>query len=142
MGKQEKPVTLSSTESEYIALTEAAKEGTHLRNLLSDVLSDTPDVNGGINIFSESQSALKLALNPVFSRSKHIDVRYHFVREAGLNKLIDIKYVPTAETTADILAKGLPKVTHVNFIKNLCVLKIPFSPSCLVTSSIGCSNRK
>lgn len=116
---KQRTVALSSTEAEYMALSEASKEAIYLRNLLSELL----DKECCVTIFNDNQSAQKLALNPIFhKRSKHIDVRYHFVRETVSNKLIDVKYIPTTDMTADILTKALPKIKHSMFLENLGIV--------------------
>ena len=114
--KKQSTVALSSTEAEYMALSEAAKEAIYLRNLLGE-LTGKLDY---IKIFNDNQSAQKLSANPIFhERTKHIDVRHHFVREIVSHNLIKIEYLPTAEMTADILTKGLNSVKHHKFVKNL-----------------------
>lgn len=62
----------------------------------------------------------KLSANPVFyARTKHVDKRYHFVRDAIKKKLIMVEHVPTREMTAHILTKGLSRVGHEDCVKGL-----------------------
>ncbi|CAF0996295.1 unnamed protein product [Brachionus calyciflorus] len=106
---KQKVVSLSSTESEYIALTLAVKEGLWLNQLLNELNLST----GKVKIFCDNKSTICLTKNPEFhSRSKHIDIRYHFVREKINERLLDIEYLPTEDMVADILTKGLSKVKH------------------------------
>ena len=71
-------VALSTAEAEYIAITEAAKEAIWLQELLRELCIGQEE----ITIFFDSQSAFQLAKNQVYhSRTKHIDIRYHFIRE-------------------------------------------------------------
>lgn len=113
---KQKSVALSSTEAEYMALSEATKEAIYLRSLLSELIGKLEC----IVIFNDNQSAQKLSTNPVFhERSKHIDVRYHFIREAISENLIDIKYMQTDEMIADVLTKGLQNVKHNKFVRNM-----------------------
>ena len=109
-SRKQRTVALSSTEAEYMALTEASKEAIHLKGLLKFLNSeDTPEVI----VFSDNQGALKLAENPVFhARTKHIDIRHHFVREAINNGSFQLCYVSTEEMAADVLTKGLPRSKH------------------------------
>lgn len=73
-----------------------------------------------ITIFNDNQGAQKLSSNPVFhDRSKHIDIRYHFVRNAISDKIVNIKYMPTGEMIADILTKPLQNVKNNRFLKGL-----------------------
>jgi hypothetical protein len=93
-------------EGEYIALTEAAKEAMFLRNLLTsiDIPQERPTV-----ILTDSEAALKDVKNNVnHPRSKHIDTR-HQVYNFGD---VDIRYVPSASQTVDILTKPLDTVKH------------------------------
>lgn len=113
---KQKTVALSSTEAEYMALSEATKEAIYLRNLLEDLLGKLDCVL----IYNDNQSAKKLAYNPVLhDRSKHIDIRYHFVRDAVSDRIIEVKYLPTNDMIADILTKSLQSVKNAKFVKSL-----------------------
>lgn len=58
----------------------------------------------------DNQSAIKLIRNPEFhKRSKHVDIRYHFLREKYMSKDIDLEFVPSKDQLADILTKILSK---------------------------------
>lgn len=115
-SSKQNSTALSSTEAEYIGLCEASKEAVYLKNLLNELVGfDKP-----VTIFNDNQSAHKLATNPVFhKRSKHIDVKYHFVRECVSNNVVNIKYQQTNEMVADILTKGLPRIKHSYFVQKL-----------------------
>jgi len=98
-------VALSSTEAEYIALSAAAQEAIWLLQVLREFrfLITSPVV-----LYEDNQSTIKLVENPVFhKRSKHVDIKYHFVRELVENKTLDIQYVRTTENLADIFTKPL-----------------------------------
>ena len=70
-------------------------------------------LNGATEIYCDNQSAIQLCKNSVYhARSKHIDIRYHFSREAQERGEIIVKYVPTSEMTADILTKAISKIKH------------------------------
>ena len=61
-------------------------------------------------LFEDSQGSIALAKNPKdHSRAKHVDIKYHFVRQAVEEKSIQLFYCPTENMLADILTKGLPK---------------------------------
>ena len=80
-------VTLSTAEAEYVAATEAVKEGIWLQGLLKELKL----MNGVTTIYSDSQSAIHLCRNPVFhDRTKHVEVKYHFIRDKIAQKVIDI----------------------------------------------------
>lgn len=106
-SRKQNTVALSTTESEYMAASEAAKEILWLRQFLYDI----KEPQGLINLYVDNQSAIKLINNPVFHRkSKHIDIKYNFVRENVAKKIIDIKYVDTSNQLADFLTKALPVI--------------------------------
>lgn len=119
--RKQRHVALSSTEAEYISMSEASKEAIYLKNLLCEIVGNSEP----IVLFNDSQSAQKLVSNPVFHRrSKHIDIRYHFVREAVTNNFVKIAYLETAEMPADILTKSLGSVKHYYFMKKLGILPV------------------
>ena len=112
-SRKQELVTLSTAEAEYVAQTHAAKEAIWLRRLLTEIFKsvDTPTT-----LFSDSKSAIALAHDGHYhARTKHIDIRYHFIRyiiEAGTIKLV---YCPTNDMTADTLTKALPSVKAKHF---------------------------
>ncbi|GBM60262.1 Retrovirus-related Pol polyprotein from transposon TNT 1-94 [Araneus ventricosus] len=109
-SQKQSTVSTSTTEAEYIATSTAVKEVLWLRQLLQDV-SEIELCDEGITLFVDNQSAIKLIKNPVFhKRTKHIDVRYHFIREKCDDGSVNIKYVKSEEQLADIFTKALPKV--------------------------------
>ena len=70
-------------------------------------------------IFEDNQSCIALANNPVhYARTKHIDIRYHFIRDYA-NKDIDIIYCPTKEMVADLLTKPLARPAFEKYVKAL-----------------------
>ena len=75
----------------------------------------------------DNQSCIKLSENPVFhDRSKHIEIRYHFIRDYVQRGVIRLQYVSTDEQVADILMKSLGRGKHVYFKDKLGVVKITF----------------
>lgn len=115
-SERQKSVALSTTESEYIAASHAVKELVWLKRLLSELLLVEMDAP---IFFMDNQSAIRLVKNPEFhKRTKHIDVRFHFIREKFEDGTFDLEYVPSNEMVADILTKALPKDRH----RYLCML--------------------
>ncbi len=112
-SKKQELVTLSTAESEYVAATHAAKEAIWLRRLISEVFRPLSEPT---TLHSDNQSAIALTRDGSYhARTKHIDIRYHFIRysiEAGSIRLL---YVPTEDQTADILTKALPSVKVKHF---------------------------
>lgn len=104
-SRKQNTVALSTTESEYVAASEAAKEILWLRQLLCDI----GQPQNSVCLYIDNQSTIKLIHNPVYhKRSKHIDVRYNFIREKVEENIIEIKYVKSACQLADFLTKALP----------------------------------
>ena len=95
-----------------MALASAAQEAVWLRQLLSDlnVKPASPTL-----IFEDNQASICLAKNPQYhGRAKHIDIKYHFVREQVVNGNIKVKYCKSEDMIADMLTKGL---SYVQFDK-------------------------
>ncbi|CAM8954218.1 unnamed protein product [Rhodiola kirilowii] len=100
-------VALSSTEAEYIAATEAAKEAIWLQGLLGELEIET----GVPVIFMDSQSALCLCKDPVYhERSKHIDIRLHFIRDKVASKVFSVEKILGDLNPADFGTK----IVHVD----------------------------
>jgi len=111
-SKRQEIVSLSTTESEYVAATHAAKEALWLRLLISQLFGHTAEAT---TIFSDNQSAIALTKDYQYhARTKHIDVRFHFIRWVVENGQLRLIYCPTADMVADTLTKALPspKVKH------------------------------
>ncbi|OUC43997.1 integrase core domain protein [Trichinella nativa] len=121
-SRKQRTVALSSTEAEYMALSEACKEAMHLKRMIEEITG----LCKSVVLQSDNQSALKLAKNPAFhAGTKHIDIRYHFIREAAERKDVELRYLPTEQMVADVLTKGLFKPKHEKCIsdiglENLC----------------------
>ena len=104
-SKKQACVALSTAEAEYIALAGTAQESLWLQQLFSD-LQKGPTKK--MVIFEDNQSAISMAKNPQFhSRSKHIAIKYHFIREQVRNGKVELKYCRTNDMVADIMTKGL-----------------------------------
>lgn len=114
------PKALSSTKAEYIAAADCEKELQYIKSLLNE-LTDNGIQNVYLNI--DNQSAITLIkTGQLNKRSKHIDVRYHFISEKVQDEFIKIQYKSSEEQVADILTKPLEK-TKFNKHKNvLCDL--------------------
>lgn len=122
-SKKQPIVTLSTAEAEYVALSTATQEAVWIRKLLSDFGVSQSQAT---TIMEDNQGAICLAKNPVtHSRSKHIDVRYHYIREALNDGIIDLQYCPTHDMIADTLTKLLPKQRFVMLRKNMGLMKLP-----------------
>ena len=99
-------IALSSCEAEYYALVEAAKEGLWLRRLLMELGYTT--TSEGALVWVDNQGAIALSENPKFHRrTKHIDVRYHWIRNEVTEERLQLEYIPTGLMAADGLTKPL-----------------------------------
>jgi hypothetical protein len=117
-SQKQPTVALSTTEAEYMALCHSAKEAIWLKTLLRELgyqAGDTPT-----RIYTDNQGSMALAKNAVHhARTKHIDVRHHFIREKLEAKEITIEYCETDRMTADVLTKALARPKHHYFVENL-----------------------
>lgn len=99
-------VALSTAEAEYIAAAECGKEIIYVKSLINEMLNI--DVDAVLHV--DNQSAINmLKSGQIRKRSKHIDVRFHFISEKIRNKIFSIKYCPTQNQVADIFTKPLKR---------------------------------
>jgi Reverse transcriptase (RNA-dependent DNA polymerase) len=114
-SKRQPTVALSTTEAEYMAMCQAIREASWLRQLLTELGVDQG--NEAIKVHADNQSAIALGKNPEFhKRSKHIDVQYHYVQEQVQSGRIITPYLPTARMIADGLTKALSPELHQRLI--------------------------
>jgi hypothetical protein len=104
-SQKQRTVSTSSTESEYYALTNSFKEALWVKLFLH--LTELP-VPRPFPIFCDNQSTCIAKSDTVSSRTKHIDVRHHFIRQHINDGLFTMLWIPTTEMTADIFTKPLP----------------------------------
>jgi hypothetical protein len=105
--QKQSTVAMSSTEAEYVAASEAAREIIHARVLLADMGFAQPS-STPLNI--DNQTAIRMALEEGHqSRRKHINVKHHFLREQVAERMISLRWVPTSEQEADIMTKAVAR---------------------------------
>lgn len=112
-SKNQSCVALSSTEAELKAFTEATKEAIWIKKLLNEIgqMSNEP-----ITIYEDNQSCQKLFQNSNSSnRTKHIEIRYQFIKDYIQKGVISCKYCPSDNMIADMLTKPLNKVKFEKF---------------------------
>eukprot|EP00253_Pinus_taeda_P014945 PITA_14945 len=120
---KQKLVALSTAEAEYIATSMASCEVVWLRKLFSELFGHVLDTTV---IYYNNQRGLRLSENPVFhDRSKHIDIRYHFILDMVQRGIIRQHHIGTDEQVADILTKPLGKVKFLTFRERLGVVEKP-----------------
>ncbi|GAB6025573.1 hypothetical protein CHUAL_014034 [Chamberlinius hualienensis] len=126
-AKKQQTVALSSTEAEFVALSEATKEALYLKCLLNELLDIDP---GPVDLYNDNQSAGQLAKNHVFhSRTKHIDIRHHFIRDAIANGDVKVFYQPTEQMPADVLTKALNGPKHLYCVENMDMATVNILPN-------------
>lgn len=116
-SKKQTVTALSSTESEYMAATQATKEAVWLRRLLEEMGFKQET---GTIIMEDNKSCISLAENPIpHHRTKHIDIQQHFIREKIEDESISLVHVSTTEQLADVMTKALPKPKHLACIQGM-----------------------
>lgn len=107
-SRKQRVVALSSTEAEYISISEACKEVVFTHNLFVELV---PEVKPPVTIYNDNQSSHFLVNDDSRKRrTKHIDIRYHYVREVCQQGLIKVLYLSTDCMPADVLTKPLPRI--------------------------------
>ena len=113
-------VPLFIAEAEYVALSTVTQEGTWIGRLLSDF--HVPLEQATI-IMDDNQAAICIARNPVMhTRTKHINIHYHYDREALVEGTIDLQYCPIEIMVADILTKP-PSKGRFDFLHRIMGLE-------------------
>lgn len=123
-SKKQPIITLSSTESEYVALTHAAKEIIWLRKLFSELIGQ---ITSPTILCCDNQSAIRLSKDSTFhAHTKHINIHFHFVRQVMERNQADICYVPMDDMIADIFTKSLARMKFICFCS---LLNLYISPT-------------
>ena len=104
-SKKQPIVSLSTTEAEFIAAASCACQAVWLQRVLNNL---SPNRSKSITIHCDSSSAIKLSKNPVMhGRTKHIDVRFHFLRDLTKDGTVELEYCSSQEQLADLMTKPL-----------------------------------
>jgi hypothetical protein len=116
VSKTQKSTTLSSTEAEYVALSIGAQEVKFMQMLLNEIAEvETPGI-----ILEDNTGSIFLVKNQqVGQRTKHIDIRYHFVRELWQEKLIDVKFVNSEKNESDLQTKNVTEELQTEHGKSI-----------------------
>lgn len=119
-SERQKSVALSTAESEYMAGALCVQELVWLWKMFCEIL-DEKFFN--LTLYMDNTSAIRLVKNPEFhKRSKHIDVRYHFIREKYDEGLFTVDYVPTKQMLADIFTKALTPQVFCELVSKLNIV--------------------
>ncbi|XP_038704708.1 uncharacterized mitochondrial protein AtMg00810-like [Tripterygium wilfordii] len=112
-SKKQAMTALSSTEAEYVAATSSVCQAIWLRRLLADLHQEQ---TGATQIFCDNKSTIAMAKNPAFhDRMKHIDIRYHFIREQVATGIIALKFCNTHEQGQ--LIQVVEQKHHISVLK-------------------------
>jgi hypothetical protein len=122
-SRAQKTIALSATEAEYMALSDCSRQAVWIQNIFTELgLQVRPT-----QICADNEGGIFIASNPVQERrTKHIDVRFHYVRDLIEQKRIDVVWVPTDENPADMFTKNLG---HIKFEKFRNMLGLEFYSS-------------
>ena len=113
---KQKTVAISSTEAEYIGLSEATQEAIWFKEVLSELKAPQKQ----ITMCGDNLSSMHIVKNAYsHNRSKHIDVRFHFIRDHYQNGNISLQYVESENLCADFLTKGVNKIKHYKCMKQI-----------------------
>ncbi|KAG2830641.1 hypothetical protein PC113_g21071 [Phytophthora cactorum] len=114
-SKKQSSVSLSTSEAEYIALSLAIQEGKWIHRLLCEILAATNETGPELKIREDNQSCIKMTKNPVnHGRAKHIDIKYHHIRDEVKRGEVKLEYCETSVKLADIMTKALPGPHHTD----------------------------
>eukprot|EP00253_Pinus_taeda_P019661 PITA_19661 len=123
-SRKQKSMVLSSFKVEYMAASTASCEAIWLRKLLVNLFRRKMEAT---RIMCDNQSCIKLSENPMFhDRSKHIDIRCHFVKDCVQRGAIQLSYSSIGEQVADILTKALGRTKFDYFREKMGMIKNPF----------------
>ncbi|XP_037807715.1 secreted RxLR effector protein 161-like [Lucilia sericata] len=111
-SKKQQTVATSSSEAEYVALSSAVSEAIWLRGILQDL-----DIlkNETITINEDNRGCICMANNVKSKRSKHIDIRHHFIRDNVEKGVVKIESISTSDQLTDICTKSLDTKSFLNF---------------------------
>jgi hypothetical protein len=116
-SKKAKVTALSSTEAEYVAICEAARDIIWIRRLLEEIgfKQENPTL-----VYEDNMSCIDMVNGRTNHKaSKHINPKFHYIRDQVLLKQINVKHISTEEMRADVLTKPLSKAMHDHLIMGL-----------------------
>ena len=128
LSQKQDTIAQSTAEAEYIAACSAVNQAIRLRRILSELGEKQKSAT---KIYCDSTSAIAIAKNPVQHRkTKHIKIKYHFVREAENKRKISLVHCSTEDQLADIFTKPLPKAKFESLRNKLGIQKKFFKEEC------------
>jgi hypothetical protein len=123
LRKKQSSISLSTAEAEYIAATSCCTEVLWMKKNLTDIQFEYDEP---IPIYCDNTSTINISKNPVMhSKTKHIPIKYHFLREQVVEKNIRFECVGTKEQVEDIFTKPLPREAFEYLRQRLRVISTP-----------------
>jgi hypothetical protein len=124
LSEKQTCMALSSAEAKYVVACSTCGEAVWLRKLFAELFDLELEETC---IFYDKQSCIKLLVNPMcHDKSKHIEIKYHYIREMIQKGAVKLQYVPTDEQVADVLTKPLSRVKFKYFKDKLGVVQKDF----------------
>lgn len=121
-SKLQSIIAQSTTEAEYIAINTIIKEAVYIKALLEEL---GYYYQNKFPIYTDNNGALLLAKNPIFhERTKHIAVKYHYIRDLIIKGIIDLNYIPSKGQKSDGLTKPLDRAKFKDFLIHIGFKKI------------------
>lgn len=119
-SKKQQTVSLSTMEAEYIAMSLAIQEVIWIKGLFSEL--QIP-FTSPVTLHEDNQGAIALSKDPKYhARSKHIDIKHHFIREQIQNNIVNVIHCESSKMLADIMTKPLPKDKFTHFVNQMHLL--------------------
>ena len=120
-SKRQHTVATSVGEAEYMELSDTSKQSAWLRSFATEI--NFPP-SGPTPICADNQSAIFLSINPaVERRTKHVDIRYHYIREQVEEEKVDLYHIPGEDNPADLFTKPLPAIKILKFRKAIGLME-------------------
>ena len=121
-SQKQKVMAISSCEAEYVAAAAAMCQGVWLSRLLADLTGRSVEK---FQLLIDNKSTIALSKNPVHHvRSKHIDIKYHYIRQCIEEGKVEVDHIGTDNQLADILTKALGRVRFVEMWEKLGVVAV------------------
>jgi hypothetical protein len=118
-SKRQSCVALSTAEAEYIAAAETAKKAIFLKSMTNTFLPEHQHISK-IPLMKNNEACIRISQNPEFhQRTKHIDIKYHFLRDQIRRGNIELKWISTNQQLADGLTKALAQVPFNTFVREI-----------------------
>ena len=119
---KQKVIALSSCEAEYISSTSALCQGIWISRFMHELIGEFIEK---FDLCIDNKSAFEISQNPVYHRqTKHIEVRYHFIRNCVEENKVMLKYVRTDDQLADLFTKLLGITKFLEFREKICLVKV------------------